>query len=88
MHRSLGNTHHTNFPPMPGQAWDLPGLIVPPGHTAVGVLVGTAVPGSGLGSWGGDSTVGPREPQLGCCTSYLLPHAQMRTEKRTGTRTA
>lgn len=34
MHRSLGNTHHANFPPVPGPAWALLGLILPPGHTA------------------------------------------------------
>lgn len=74
MHGSLGNTHHTNSPPVPGQAWDLPGLILPPGHTEVGLLARAAVPGSGLGSRGGGSTAEEGEPQLGRCTPRTLLH--------------
>lgn len=75
MHRSLGNTHHPNFPPMPGRAWDLPGLILPPGthgwqwgcSPGLRLQDRALVPGEEAAPWS-------REPQLGSCASCLLPH--------------
>lgn len=89
MQRNLGNTHHADLPPMSGQAWDLPGLILPwDAQPAGGLFVWSATAGSGLGSRVGSSTVGQSEPRLESYASCLLRRTQVRSEKHTGIRTA